>query len=296
MIRPLLQDDALLADIADIRALGCGLHLWWLGQSGYLVLWNGRFLLLDPYLSDSLTRKYAGTDKEHVRISTRVIAPERLDFVDVVTSSHNHTDHLDPETLRPLAAANPGLVMVCPEANRVTVRERCGLPEDRIHGLDAGVQESAGGPARVGLVPGEVTVAGFRIIAVPAAHESLDRDTAGRHIYLGFLIQAGPFTVYHSGDTVLYPGMADRLRHWAPTVALLPINGRSPERRVAGNLNGREAAQLAKAIGAGCVIPGHYDLFAFNTASPREFQETCRLLGQPASVPKLGERWSASGD
>jgi len=294
MIRPLLQDDALLADIAATRALGCGLHLWCLGQSGYLLLWNGRFLLFDPYLSDSLTRKYAGTDKEHVRISERVIAPERLDFVDVVTSSHNHTDHLDPETLRPLAAANPGLVMVCPEANRVTVRERSGLPADRILGLDAeGKGPSTTRPADVSR---EVSVAGFRFIAVPAAHESLDRDAGGRHIYLGYVVQAGPFTVYHSGDTVLYPGMADHLQCWQPTVALLPINGRSPERRVAGNLNGREAAQLAKAIGAGCVIPGHYDLFAFNTASPREFQETCRLLGQSAAVPKLGERWSAAGD
>jgi L-ascorbate metabolism protein UlaG (beta-lactamase superfamily) len=27
--------------------------------------------------------------------------PERLDFMDVVTSSHNHTDHLDVETLIP---------------------------------------------------------------------------------------------------------------------------------------------------------------------------------------------------
>ncbi len=92
LIQPLLRDDALLADIASVRSRSDSLHLWWLGQSGYLLLWNGRFLLLDPYLSDSLTRKYAGTAKEHIRISERVIAPERLEFVDAVTSSHNHTD------------------------------------------------------------------------------------------------------------------------------------------------------------------------------------------------------------
>ena len=75
------------------------------GQSGYLVKWKGHRLLIDPYLSDSLTRKYAGTDKPHVRMTARVIAPEQLDFIDVVTSSHNHTDHLDAETLGPLLAA-----------------------------------------------------------------------------------------------------------------------------------------------------------------------------------------------
>ncbi|MBL9172533.1 MAG: MBL fold metallo-hydrolase [Verrucomicrobiales bacterium] len=290
LIQPLLRDDTLLADIASVRSQTNVLHLWWLGQSGYLLLWNGRFLLLDPYLSDSLTRKYAGTPKEHIRISERVIAPERLEFVDAVTSSHNHTDHLDPDTLKPLVRANPRLVMVCPEANRVTVRERSGLPEDRILGLDAPPVEGESGP---GKVPSNFTVAGFEIHAVPAAHENLDRDASGRHIYLGFVIRAGPYTVYHSGDTVLYPGMAGILRTFGITLALLPINGRHPERGVAGNLNGPEAAQLARAIGAGRVIPCHYDLFAFNTASPEPFTATCSLLGQPSTVLRLGERWSA---
>src|SRR5215467_4046205 len=102
MIVPLQQDDDFLADVAETRDELSNLHVWWLGQSGFLVQWQGRHLLLDPYLSDSLTRKYAGTDKPHVRMTARVVAPEQLDFIDVVTSSHNHTDHLDGETLGPL--------------------------------------------------------------------------------------------------------------------------------------------------------------------------------------------------
>ena len=118
MIRPVLSDNALLADI------GRGsFHLWWLGQSGFLVQYRGRHLLIDPYLSDSLTRKYAATDKPHVRMTERVIAPERLDFIDVVTSSHNHTDHLDGETLGPLLRVNPAIKLIIPEANRAFVAE-----------------------------------------------------------------------------------------------------------------------------------------------------------------------------
>jgi L-ascorbate metabolism protein UlaG (beta-lactamase superfamily) len=30
--------------------------LWWLGLSGFLIQWQGHHLLLDPYLSDSLTK------------------------------------------------------------------------------------------------------------------------------------------------------------------------------------------------------------------------------------------------
>ena len=82
-------------------------RLWWLGQSGFLVQWAGNHLLLDPYLSDSLTRKYATTDKPHVRMTRRVIAPEALDFVDIAVSTHNHTDHLDGETLLTLRRRQP---------------------------------------------------------------------------------------------------------------------------------------------------------------------------------------------
>src|SRR6476659_6173795 len=107
MIKPILQDDTFLRDVSAVRGEARNLTLWWLGQSGFLVHWAGRFLLLDPYLSDSLTLKYAKTDKPHVRMTERVVAPERLDFIEVATSSHNHTDHLDAETLKPLLAKNP---------------------------------------------------------------------------------------------------------------------------------------------------------------------------------------------
>lgn len=96
MIKLVLQDETFLVDVRN--AAPNQIHLWWLGQSGFLVQYQGRHLLIDPYLSDSLTKKYAGTDKAHVRMTERVIASKRLDFVDVVTSSHNHTDHLDGET------------------------------------------------------------------------------------------------------------------------------------------------------------------------------------------------------
>lgn len=265
---------------------GNPIDLWWLGQSGFLVHWNGRFLLLDPYLSDSLTRKYAQTDKPHVRMSQRVIAPERLDFIDVVTSSHDHTDHLDPETLRPLAEVNPNLTLICPEAVRATARERSGLPNDRILGLDF----RDDGQRVAGNVGSDAMVAGFRLHAVPAAHETVTTDPQGYHLYLGYVVQAGRWTIYHSGDSVRWPGMADRLKAFAIDMALLPINGRAPERRVAGNFWGHEAARLAKDIGARLVVPCHYDMFAFNTATPDEFTNECRRLSQPFRVLRQGER------
>ena len=278
MIKPVWQDDDFLDDVARARTDEEQLHLWWLGQSGFLVQWRGRHLLFDPYLSDSLTRKYAQTDKPHTRLTERVIAPERLDFIDVVTSSHNHTDHLDLETLGPLLRVNPKLELVIPEANREFVADRLGISADLPCGLDAGQT---------------ITVGGFIVHAVPAAHNEIERDDSGRHKYLGYVVQFGPWTIYHAGDTRLYDGLEDGLTRWPIDVALLPINGDRPERRVAGNLDGREAAALARAIGARMVIPCHYDMFAFNTASPDEFVAEARRLGQPHEVLRCGGRWSS---
>jgi L-ascorbate metabolism protein UlaG (beta-lactamase superfamily) len=277
--QPFLQDEAFLADVREAGRDPRQLSIWWLGQSGFLVQWRGHHALLDPYLTDSLTAKYATTDKPHVRMTARVIAPERLNFIDVVTSSHNHTDHLDAETLLALSSVNARLQLVIPEANRAFVSERLECPPDFPHGLDAGQS---------------LSLTDLTFYGIPAAHNDLERDAAGRHKFLGYVIEIGPWRIYHSGDTRHYAGMEDWLRPFKVNVALLPINGDRPERRVAGNLDGREAAQLAHAIGADVVIPCHYDMFEFNTASPEEFVAECQRLRQHYSVLQNGERWSAA--
>ena len=276
MIAPLLRDEAFLANLA--RPLVPGeMRIWWLGQSGFLVRCGGKTLLLDPYLSDSLTLKYANTDKPHVRMTERVLAPESLTGIDVVTSSHNHTDHLDADTLKPLRRANPKMALLIPEANREFVANRLGISLSEPIGLDDG---------------GSVNVAGFEFHGIAAAHNELECDAAGHHKFLGYIIRANGWTLYHSGDTLLYPGLVEKLRAFPIDVAFLPINGNRPERRVAGNLDGREAAQLAHEAGARWVVPCHYEMFDFNTASPDEFIAECKRLGQPHRVMRAGEGWS----
>ena len=276
MIRPLLSHDALLADIHASDSQDGGFRLWWLGQSGFLLQWQGIHVLLDPYLSDSLTRKYSQTDKPHVRMTELVIDPATLSFVDIVTSTHNHTDHLDAETLSPILAASPRVKLLIAEANRAFVADRLKFDAGAAVGLDDGTS---------------VEISGIRFSGVASAHEALERDEHNRAKYLGYILQFGGWSLYHSGDTVRYEGMSGKLLPFKIDVALLPINGRSPERRVPGNLFGREAAQLAKDIAAKLVIPCHFNMFEFNTASPDEFINECRKLGQPFKVLRCGEQW-----
>jgi L-ascorbate metabolism protein UlaG (beta-lactamase superfamily) len=256
--------------VEDVRAADPDrLHLWWLGQSGFLVSWSGRHLLLDPYLSDSLTRKYADTDKPHVRMTSLVVEPSALAFVDGVTASHAHTDHLDPDTLRALG----DVPIVAPEAHRDLVVERAGRAP---LGIDDGAS---------------VAVAGFEVTAVPAAHEAIEHDDAGRMLHLGYVVRCGPYAIYHAGDTIPYEDQVSRVRGVGEIeVALLPINGRRPERRVAGNLWGDEAAALAHAVGARLAVPMHFEQFEFNTEPPDAFVAECERLGQPYRVLRAGER------
>jgi L-ascorbate metabolism protein UlaG (beta-lactamase superfamily) len=276
MIEPFKSDDDLLAEIRSTDPdRGCA--VWWLGQSGFLVKHRVGKLLFDPYLSESLTTKYTATDKPHVRMTRRPVDPALLDGIDVVTSTHAHTDHLDADTLVPLKQTNPDVRLVLPEANRTAAMEKLNTTGDWLVGVNEG--ETIG-------------VAGFKFHPVPAAHETIERDQHGRCKFLGYVVRFGdpPMTIYHSGDCVPYDGQAELLAPFRVDIALLPINGRRPERRVQGNFWGREAAELAHAIGAKLVIPCHYEMFTFNTEPPDEFVTSCERLDQPYRVLRCGER------
>jgi L-ascorbate metabolism protein UlaG (beta-lactamase superfamily) len=286
-VKPPFQKDAqFLAEVHRNLQSGAP-RLWWLGQSGFLIVNRRRAILLDPYLSDSLTKKYATTDKPHVRITERVVDPAPLGdigIIELIASTHNHTDHFDPDTLVPLLVRNPDAPLVLPEANRKINAERLNqilnslLPvkdwESRMIGLDAGTSAN---------------VAGIELTGIAAAHNTIERDESGHCRFLGFVIRWAGLTIYHAGDTLLHNGLVPTLRPMKIDLALLPINGNKPERRVAGNLDGPESARLAHDIGAKCVIPCHFDMFEFNTESPDRFIAECRHLGQPYRILQNGE-------
>lgn len=274
-----LRNEALLAEIEQYKTDADNFHIWWLGQSGYLLLWQGQQVLIDPYLSDSLTRKYAGTAKEHVRLSELVIDPALLKEITIVTSSHNHTDHLDGETLIPIIANNPGITFIIPEANRLFVTDRIKSAVDFPLGVTDGQT---------------VTVGSFKFHGIPAKHNEMERDEEGRPKFMGYVISFGGYNIYHSGDTLLFDGIEDLLKPFNIDVALLPINGNDPARGIAGNFDSVEAVTLAKAIGAKMVMPCHYDMFEFNTADPAEFAAEAEKVGQPYKVLEQGGHFSSA--
>ena len=64
-----------------------------LGQSGYIIKTKKAEIVIDPYLSDSVNR-VAGRP----RLLPIPIKPSEI-YCDAVVCTHDHLDHLDPETI-----------------------------------------------------------------------------------------------------------------------------------------------------------------------------------------------------
>jgi L-ascorbate 6-phosphate lactonase len=221
--------------------------LVWFGQASAALRLGGMTVLIDPFLSP-----------HPERLVPPPFAAEEARGVDLVLITHDHLDHLDEIALPAIAAASPNATVVVPEdvAARVV---KLGVERARVRGLPP---------------DGRTEVGAVTVDAVPACHGVEMADAYRLGPFLGYVVSAGGARVYHAGDTVLFNGLAERLRELRVHLALLPINGRDAEREalgIVGNMNAREAAQLAHEIGADAAVPLHWDMFASNPGDPAAF-------------------------
>lgn len=277
LIQPIKKGAELAAEIRETMPKPGTLAVWWLGQSGFLYKSRLGTLVIDPYLSESLTEKYANTEKPHIRMTECPIRGNELPGIDLVLASHKHTDHIDGATLSPLLGANPEAELCVPEA-LIHHCEKLGLPSKRLVGLDNGW---------------EYERAGFKVRALPSAHMALDTDTSGLCLYLGFVVEVDGLRFYHSGDTVVYDGLVENLGPGPFDAFFLPINGWDPRRKVAGNMSAEEAVELANVCRPRFLVPHHYEMFTFNTVPIGTFEEAAKGLtaGVEPVVKRCGERW-----
>ena len=277
MIEPMKTGTELLEEIRATRPGPGSISVWWLGQSGFLVKSADATILIDPYLSEHLSAKYAGTARPYERMTRAPFRGADLSGIDLLLASHKHSDHLDPGSVPDLMHMSVRAMLLLP-ASIVPHAESLGLAASRMLGMVAGQT---------------VRAAGVSIRAIPSAHEGLDIDSSGRHLYLGFVIEIGGIRLYHSGDCVVYDGLAEWIGAERVDVMFLPINGRDPSRGVAGNMNSREAVELANRVRPRFVVPHHYDMFTFNTVPVGEFLDAAGGL-EPGVSPRVlqcGERW-----
>ena len=252
-----------------------GVGVAWLGQAGFALRYDDLRIFLDPYLSDYLEKKYRGTNQPHERLMAAPIQLQEAERLDWVICTHQHSDHMDPETLPILASKSPACRFIIPRASQEHLLN-LGVPNEQIVGINA---------------PEEILLSSTcSVEAIPSAHETLEKNERGEYRYLGYIIRLGSMTLYHSGDTIPYPGLAERVKADQIDLALLPINGRG--KGVPGNFTFDEAVQLCQRADIPYLIPHHFGMFAFNTVDPKIIEASAKQLGFPLCLfPTTDNLW-----
>lgn len=234
------------------------MQIQYLGQAGFKIDGTGSTYLIDPYLSDYVISGGYGSSELFSRNFPPPIQPEDLLNIDAIFITHDHADHCDVDSLKIINKNNPNCKIIGPKPVR-----------DKITSFTSTNDSIWSGPGLKGQVEN-----GIEFIPVPAAHPFYRlSDASEEPDCVGYLIKMEGAVVYHSGDTVLYDGMARLIKEsgWKIDIACLPVNGRDEKREkmgIVGNLNVEESLQLATSIGAKWMIPIHNDLFSINQENP----------------------------
>lgn len=252
-----------------------GVGVAWLGQAGFALRYDDLRIFLDPYLSDYLEKKYRGTHQSHERLMAAPIQWQEVEKLDWVICTHQHSDHMDPEALPVLASESPACRFIIPKASQEHLLN-LGVPNEQIAGIDA---------AEKILLSSTCSVE-----AIPSAHEALEKNERGEYRYLGYIIRLGSIVLYHSGDTIPYLGLAERVSRHQVALALLPINGRG--KGVPGNFTFDEAVQLCQVADIPYLIPHHFGMFAFNTVDRNIIEASVKQVTFPVCfLPRTDNFW-----
>ncbi|MDD5705304.1 MAG: MBL fold metallo-hydrolase [Kiritimatiellae bacterium] len=236
----------LAKDIESASIPAGAVRLWWLGQAGFAFKTAaGTRVFVDPYLSDACERLHG-----FKRLSLSPVAPEEV-AADLVVLTHEHTDHLDPDTLPVVARRNPRCLFAAPAGCREGLAQ-AGVAAERIALLE---------PCR------QYDLMGIAIHTAPADHGDLS-PTA-----LCLVLDFGGIRAMITGDTSWRPAAFKPLADLKPDVLLPAING------VFGNMNHIDAAMLTRDVQPRFAIPCHYWMLAEQGGGdPQGYVYACRAL------------------
>ena len=226
----------------------------WLTQAGLLFDTGKTKIMVDPYLSNSVAEQLDPEKYRRIPVLESIFDVEP----DMLLITHDHLDHLDPETLERFLGREGARITVLAGENAYRKLVKFGGKHNYVL-----------------LTPHSVwSEGGVTVYSVHAEHS--DRTA------VGFIIDDGADTFYVSGDTVYNYDVIDDVLDLVEdgvSYAFLPING------VGNNMNAQDAADFAYEIGARCAVPLHYGLF--DDISPETFDFDDKLLLETFKEIKL---------
>ena len=234
-----------------------------LGQVGYCYQFGQHVVYIDPYLSNSVQEK---EDSRMRRLLAIPVLPQSINDADYVVITHIHQDHCDESTLLAVSQASPNAIFIGPVPVCIKL-SNAGIAESRL--------------VAVRDVPVKV-VSGLGIIPVPSSHPQIEYIDGGGWAAIGYIFEYLGQRLYHAGDTALCDEIIEAVRRVGHIdIAFLPVNERNyckEKLGVIGNMSIREAFYLAEEIGAGTLVPTHWDMFEVNRVFPEEIELLYKML------------------
>jgi L-ascorbate metabolism protein UlaG (beta-lactamase superfamily) len=235
-----------------------GIRLTYIGGPTLLIEMAGLRLLTDPTFDPAGAEIRSGA---YVLQKTEgpAIPAAGIGHLDAVLLSHDHHfDNLDAAGRDVLAAA------------------------DRVITTDGAVGRLGGRAAALG--PWQtVELAGtgraLRVTGTPARHGPAHLD---RGPVTGFMLEAdGTPTLYLSGDTVWYEGVAEAAARFSVSIAVLFLGAARVEAVGPWNLTftADEAVEAAKAFASAAIVPLHYEGWKHFSESRADIERALRVAG-----------------
>lgn len=189
--------------------------LWWLGGAGFVVKYHSIIFYIDPVLPPGWN-------------------PNQIQHADMILRTHVETPSGADPTAEILNASRHAKVIL--PKSRADVLKAAGVNYHRMTTTDADLRVEY---FKLGVYG--------RVYSVPSSHGGLHYTPLGGYPYLGYLVRFGSFTIFHAGAGSPYEELADRLKPYNVSAALLPIGN--------GHFSVEESAALAAEVEARWLVP-----------------------------------------
>lgn len=202
------------------------MKITWLGQAGLLFEINGKKILVDPYLSNSVA-KIQPQNYRRVPVDERFLKLTP----DIIIITHNHADHMDKETLIHYLGQESAVLVLASYNAWIEVRGLGGLKNNYVM-FNSGTTWTEGN------------------IVFKAVYAEHSDNSA-----IGVVMSVGEKNYYITGDTLYNEKVFNSLPQLDWEMLFLPVNG------VGNNMNQFEAKKFAERIKAKYNVPIHIGLF-----------------------------------
>jgi len=224
----------------------------WLGHATFLIRINGKTILTDPFLTEYASPVW---DFWHGRYVQPGISLDNLPPVDIIVVSHNHSDHLDAETVESLQAKENIHVFV-PLGLEPFFKDR---GYTNVEELDWNKSFSSGG---------------IEVTALPAVHFSGRRlNDKNKTLWCSWSISSSSGQIFFSGDTSYSPTIFKTIgnEHGPYDLAIVSIGSyKTRKYGPASHLTQEQAVKVVLETKSNVAVAMHWGTIELSDEPPSE--------------------------